>query len=530
MNHLPSFTAAFYKYGFTFKPDIQLKESDVVKYGGNIVTDRFGTLEVEFHFKNSDLIEFPSAYLQNRSVAGLEPYIFPHLDCKWKLCYEDGSRDFDVYNPYGVVNFCISSVKNVLEYTPYNDIEEIWREFRQYWCADLSYHGDIQNELNNVYLVDKKVLSSKENIWGHDTDGLQKIRIFDLEDLPILNADWPPTNFESIKAWLKDYEIIFNDIKKAILDGIRFNGTNVLFRVKSRNLVFGFFFGPLSSIHSNGRRPVRSRVARDLFASNTYIVKRIWVDNYSKSILLTANTPKDTTLDNKKILLLGLGTIGSNLAPLIIRNGAGNGPSGRLQLIDNDIYEPYNLSRHYLGIKATGYYKTEVLKYKLLEDFPFSKIDMFSECITQHSLKGYDLILDTTGEIAITTWLAEKILSLKKSGKESPDLISIWIKGQGQYVQSYLVSAQNLTCHQCIKVKKYSSDQHEDIILRDSCRSVFIPFPISASLYASLLGVHVLKKWLKNDFSSNFFEQKLDPVSEITEESILPMEKCLLCG
>ena len=79
-------------------------------------------------------------------------------------------------------------------------------------------------------------------------------------------------------------------------------------------------------------------------------------------------------LSNKRILLIGAGTVGSNLANILIRNGAGTGSHGSLTLVDNDVFEPYNFSRHFLGLNSSGIHKVDALTEELLRLAPFCRI------------------------------------------------------------------------------------------------------------------------------------------------------------
>lgn len=72
----------------------------------------------------------------------------------------------------------------------------------------------------------------------------------------------------------------------------------------------------------------------------------------------------------KKILLLGVGTLGSTVAEELIKCGL-----GALTILDNDTLEPGNVSRHRLGLNYLGQNKAESLKIELLRKNPFAKIN-----------------------------------------------------------------------------------------------------------------------------------------------------------
>ena len=90
---------------------------------------------------------------------------------------------------------------------------------------------------------------------------------------------------------------------------------------------------------------------------------------------------------------------------------------------------------------------------------------------------------------------------------------------------------KNNGCHQCFRLSnsriKYS---RREFPLRGSCGSVYVPFSISESLYASLLTMEIINKWLNGSLDSNFFRQNLKPISEIEALKIEKEEKCTVCG
>lgn len=86
--------------------------------------------------------------------------------------------------------------------------------------------------------------------------------------------------------------------------------------------------------------------------------------NYSRSTLLY-----------KKIALIGAGTLGSNLANILIRNGSGlPNTEATLVIIDNDIFEPENFSRHHLGLNYVGLPKAAALAHDLKIRNPYANI------------------------------------------------------------------------------------------------------------------------------------------------------------
>lgn len=129
--------------------------------------------------------------------------------------------------------------------------------------------------------------------------------------------------------------------------------------------------------------------------------------DYIKIIVSEFETDKRLKIDknilNKKILILGLGSIGSRVLMDLSRTGFNN-----FILVDNDIMLPYNTVRHELTEKHIGEYKVNALKRMISDEInpniniEVSTLNMLgqeSSTSTERFLKmceSADLIIDCT--------------------------------------------------------------------------------------------------------------------------------------
>lgn len=129
--------------------------------------------------------------------------------------------------------------------------------------------------------------------------------------------------------------------------------------------------------------------------------------DYIKIIVSEFETDKRLKIDknilNKKILILGLGSIGSRVLMDLARTGFNN-----FILVDNDIMLPYNTVRHELTERHIGEYKVNALKRMILDEInsniniEVSTLNMLgqeSTTSTEKFLKmceDADLIIDCT--------------------------------------------------------------------------------------------------------------------------------------
>lgn len=128
-------------------------------------------------------------------------------------------------------------------------------------------------------------------------------------------------------------------------------------------------------------------------------LKLDWLYSQNWSLEKITNRGRlNDSMTSMKTLIIGSGTIGASVAELLVRAGV-----TRITIMDNDLLEIGNLSRHTLGLNQIEKFKAmetaihlnqtnpHAIAKDIKENFKFSK-DIFEK------IKEYDLIIDCTGE------------------------------------------------------------------------------------------------------------------------------------
>lgn len=103
----------------------------------------------------------------------------------------------------------------------------------------------------------------------------------------------------------------------------------------------------------------------------------------------------------KKVILFGVGGVGSWCAETLIRSGI-----GELTIVDSDLVAPSNINRQLMATtKTIGKIKTKVLKERLLEINPEAKITALQKIYSEDTysdfeLDSYDFIIDAIDSLA----------------------------------------------------------------------------------------------------------------------------------
>ena len=130
---------------------------------------------------------------------------------------------------------------------------------------------------------------------------------------------------------------------------------------------------------------------------------------------LTARAPAATRLADKRVLIVGLGSIGSRVADGLARAGA-----GRLTLLDEDTVEPGNLTRHAATFATIGMSKVFATAHTVRNNSPLTRIDGWAlhiggvhldsgpdtHQILLHAIDDADLCVDATADPAVNRYLA----------------------------------------------------------------------------------------------------------------------------
>ena len=121
-------------------------------------------------------------------------------------------------------------------------------------------------------------------------------------------------------------------------------------------------------------------------------------------------------LEESKVLIIGLGSFGSNIAIELAKAGVGH-----FVLVDFDFLELHNLSRHQCGINDLGRYKTKGVRDLILQKNPFAKVETHEVSVIKnfhllHTLMAKsDLVICTTDNNTSRFAINQAAIKLQKT-------------------------------------------------------------------------------------------------------------------
>lgn len=116
-------------------------------------------------------------------------------------------------------------------------------------------------------------------------------------------------------------------------------------------------------------------------------------EEWLEALVSRHGAPRQEKFIRGRVVICGLGGLGSRVAELLTRAGV-----GYLRLVDFDRLEPTNLNRQFYFQDQLGDYKAEALAANLRRISPYTELELHTEKLTEDNLpaliEGVDVIVE----------------------------------------------------------------------------------------------------------------------------------------
>lgn len=258
-------------------------------------------------------------------------------------------------------------------------------------------------------------------------------------------------------------------------------------RTTGPTLLVGIYLEPRQSL----RHPF-------LFTNSDWKIKLIDITRYDKAAILP-RSGASMDLQNKKILLIGCGSVGSHLTLMLVKAGIGT-----LNLVDPDYLQAENIHRYAIGFQYSGKPKVEALRAYISRNFPYTEVVAYPKLIEQllkniqFKKSKYDLIISATGDPTIN-------FLLSKQNWDAPLLIG-WNEPMGIGGHAILNFPRKKGCYKCLfrdgyniasfAAKEQAKPFHKKHL---GCGEVFTPYTDLDSIRTSELMARMAIDCLKGN-------------------------------
>ncbi len=229
-----------------------------------------------------------------------------------------------------------------------------------------------------------------------------------------------------------------------------------------------------------GKMPKKLQLER-YFNSNT--ITHITLDRIDPSSILARNGKSfDKSLLNKRVCLVGVGSLGGEIAIQLAKSGV-----GELILIDNDVFHWENVGRHVLGGESVGKLKVEAMKKYVQSQMPWVNVSIRSSTVElllfdeKNLFDDVDLIISTTGN-----WSGNCSLNVaQRSFPRFPNVIYGWTEAYG--VAGHALSVRSNGGCLCCGSTEYGAfndrvyewnDEESNLMQAIGCSDLYQPYSV----------------------------------------------------
>lgn len=438
-------------------------------------------LQLELRFSEGKF-NYPIAYLPEwvhdsklRAAFG-----FRHINAKGRVCYADESRTWwDSAMATEMVAGALESIEEILvdNLSGAKSSDVIARDFGGYWDGGQTIYvarqakkglqfSQVQEDLTKSNWLIPKDEKSWVQVDSSKSCYTQWVVLRLDKPATSLNPNyWPPNTISQLLEWIylnspSSLSYLVTVLRKNIFPNGKNKQNNYSKKVgvvfvwpnsdSDNTLGCGASFTvpevTAQAIGHNRLKQATTGLRQSKKAITRYNLKQADPD-----YIQTRNTPYvNPSLKDKRVILIGVGTIGCQIAKLLCAYSAGWGQRGELHLIDPDIFSIENIGRHLLGASHLNKFKAQAVATRLQQDFPYLNIKAHPNSITENwaLITENSIIIDATGcqtvSIAIPDYLSRK--------KLKPLILHSWVHGHGSATVAFLNDRKdsNAACFRCL--------------------------------------------------------------------------------
>jgi hypothetical protein len=446
----------------------------------------------------------PKSELLNRDLIGR----LAHINQVGTICIEESDTVFaDYTRPRDIVCQYIEDVVRFLNRVSlkiYQD--ELLDELEGYYQPTKSfgsfYHAKDTAEMVYLRVIERESKKGPKHsipvvICGRDqplptqfsnVKQLGQYQAINILHLPLDSAALPPIGGKDISS----------QYFSTLLTYVSERNKKIINKLVKKCRLFNMFYVLLSMPRSSGERTqfllrfiadnhLHHPLIKD---SDDWKIKLFSVARNSKEYLLERGGG-DVLLSNKKVAVVGCGSVGSQVANMLAKAGV-----GELVLIDPDLLSADNIYRHHLGGRELNYdankktgtveawHKVNALSYQLQRDLPYIKVHAkpvnLAEVFTGEDLKNCDVIVVAVGAPTVNLQINQEL-----KDRNFNNVVFCWNEAAGIGGHSIALDLQK-SCYQCLYTEGKQLKAQSELSLIcvgqsiskniTGCAGVFTPF------------------------------------------------------
>lgn len=436
----------------------------------------------------------------------------PHILDKGYICYNESEGQSWSLDPSLALDYVFMNIENVFDVS--RKEHEFHREFNHYFSniegvevgtACVNSTDEIK-QINYYYHIDKK---QNKKIYFYDLHCKTINNLLGANIQSNLQGVYIPIADKTLNYplpargdfWTADEikQIVLNHIAPENLKKLKKTAKNKqeqlylldILLLTNQRVLIGLIYRKKKNAQCKKTIPIIEEESFNEFEITPLYIKRI-----DKDYLLQRTM---TRLNEKKVLIIGCGSLGSDIGFLIARTGIEN-----ITLVDNDKLRLENSYRHFLGLNDAKYNinKAILMQIELENRYPHSNIKAYKDSILD--LIGKDIIFDEFDLIIIALGNPplERLLNSLLLESKTPAIFSC-IEAFGIGGHAVLINNGGKGCFECLyddfeNKYSYAAKQDKSFVRNaNGCSGAFTPYgsldTMNAAVITSKLAVYQLQ-------------------------------------
>jgi len=484
--------------------------------------------------KDTFPLEYPKFYIDDDSLFLLYSHIEQknsELDMHSICLFEENDK---YYYDNDIKALLQDNINKLEQY--FNDLNnniissnEIFEEFDSYWDSTglvLNYNDEfIKGFQNSLHLFDLYISKTNQNLMiidkEEDVEKFLNNTSIPFEKKKIIyidfNHNFPskvPQNYKEFLEAIKAVEL-FEEFKKLKSHKNLFNGILFSFNLPNGDTHFSFLYVEISKYKTGKQIKLLNPITDILnpLMLNRKINGGTAKDISKQRVFSRGGNEMNISINqkNKKIAIVGCGSIGASLAYKLLKVGCTN-----LMLVDPDRLSVDNISRHLLGMEYVNVNKALALENFLSKQFIGVRVQTIGDSVLNcyEELNNCDLVISAVGSDAAI--IETKMIQDTIKGR-LPSVISCWVEANAVAGHGILFEKNSIDITDNI-VDVIDSIFERIIILENhygkslkkddvGCNSSYMPYSflnseMHVNYFANMIVQYILNTNIKPVFSS----------------------------
>lgn len=506
--------------------------------------------QASVYLYNDEFLDFPHIMLRATNITDGKK--LPNGTYRWVCLFEHNSIVNSLVSYEDKIFDCIDRLIELLTMNQSDKEKEFQKEFMYYWNSEAADSKDI-----TVYLSQEARFAEMDAFHGSKSIRLieQGLTLSDIDEKDRGEWKWtrhlendvyyiPITDSRGILPPHRGFQwtavevqsLVYGNQIEHISDDSFQNLKTIVPKRHELILVFSMK-SELSNVTFALKvrcKCIAGRTLLDKLLSDIIEVEPIRTSrkDYAFMCELIGN---DTGLLNKRILLIGAGSLGSYVAFELAKNGAQN-----IKIYDGDKLEDENILRWAYGGIGKGSNKATTTQFLLNLLHPELHIESTAKNIDTQSLveelAGNDLLIFTIGS---SDEQLKFNAALKKANCKIP-VLYVWLEEGGDYSHILFINYDKQGCYECLftgqqgehvnnRARKNTDMSMENGIIRNGCGGTRAAYGTAVLLRTTAALLDTIRNIENHTIMENtLIDIAPDKIS--ISDTVFPMEACECCG